>query len=518
MAKNLLEINNLDLTIRSDQRTLKILNSINLNIQSGKITGLVGHSGSGKTMIARFILGLLPKNAKVKSGEILYNLKSIINKRHQLRGNKIAVVFQDPLGSMNPLYTVSQHFTIILKNRYSFNKDTITEHTKKCLNDVELINVPGILDKYPHQLSGGQAQRVMIALTISVSPELIIADEITTALDANLKIQTLELLLSLKERLNSSIILITHDLLIAKRYCDKINIIQNGAIIEQGKTKEIFENPKHNYTKTLLSKIKSVQNKYKVSDNVKTPLVLRVENISKTFGGIKILNSVSLNMYAEKTLGIIGESGSGKSTLAKIILNILPADSGSVSIINNDTKNFISNASCTDIGIVLQNPLNSLNPKMKIAESISEPLILSGYKDPNYLKTEVYNIMERVKLSKSFCNRYPHSLSGGQRQRVAIARALILKPKILILDEPTSSLDLTVQDSIIDLLMELQKDRKISYLFISHDIDLVSKVSNQISVIYNGEIIETGSPKEIIKKPKKDYTKSLIRSVYELDI
>ena len=518
MQKSLLNIKSFSLNIESDKGLERILSSINLDIKEGEITGLVGQTGSGKTMISRLILDLLPSGARIENGDILYNSNSILDKRKKIRGNEIAIIFQDPTGSMNPLYTVSQHFNFILKNRFNYTQKDINHIIKKCLKDVALINIAGITKKYPHQLSGGQAQRVMIALAISVNPKLIIADEITTALDANLKIQTLDLLLSLKDKLNSSVLLITHDLLIAKRYCTRINIIENGSIVESGKTAAIFDRPKHKYTKELLSKIKPVSLKHNKSKSIKAPLVLTAKNIIKKYNTIKILNGISLNLYSGKTLGIIGESGSGKSTLAKIILKIIPADSGNVIIMNDNTKTTASGSLNSNIGIVFQNPLESLNPKMTINDSISEPLALAGLKDPQKIKSKVYNIMSKVRLQKKLSSKYPHELSGGQRQRVSIARALILNPKILILDEPTSSLDLSVQETIIDLLLELQNDSNISYLFISHDINLVSKISDEISVLYQGEIIENGPTSQIINNPKNTYTKSLISSVYDLEI
>ena len=358
-------------------------------------------------------------------------------------------------------------------------------------------------------------QRVMIAMAISVEPQLIIADEITTALDANLKFEILNLLNRLRLKVKTSILFITHDLILAKKYCDRISVLKEGSVVEINTAKKLFKSPEHSYTKTLVNGIKNnaIETNKKNNYN-KSSLALEVKKIKKSYGSSQILNNISISLLKNSTFGIIGESGSGKSTLVKIILNILKRDSGSVSLINKNLEKKLLTRPNKQVSAVFQDSLSSLNPKMTIRQILFEPLNISKIKRKDSI---VLDILNKVDLKKTLLDRFPNQISGGQRQRVSIARAIITKPKILILDEPTSSLDLDVQEKIIQLILKVKEENNLSLLFISHDLSVINKVSDYIGVMYKGKIIEQGLKSDILKSPKKEYTKKLIRSVYNVN-
>ena len=371
------------------------------------------------------------------------------------------------------------------------------------------------LRQIPHQLSGGQMQRVMIAMAISIKPQLVIADEITTALDANLKFEILNLLNKLRLKVKTSILFITHDLILAKKYCDRISVLKEGSIVEVNTAKKLFKFPEHPYTRKLVGGIKDNLLETNKKNNLKKDsLALEVKKIKKSYGSTQILNNISLSLLKNSTLGIIGESGSGKSTLVKIILNILKRDSGSIKIIDQNLEKKLLTRPSKQVSAVFQDSLSSLNPKMTIRQILFEPLNILKIKRKNSI---VLDMLNKVDLKETLLNRFPNQISGGQRQRVSIARAIITKPKILILDEPTSSLDLDVQEKIIQLVMKVKKQNNLSLLFISHDLAVINKVSDYIGVMHKGEIIEQGLRFDILKNPKKDYTKKLIRSVYDVN-
>jgi ABC-type glutathione transport system ATPase component len=352
-------------------------------------------------------------------------------------------------------------------------------------------------------------------MAISIEPQLIIADEITTALDANLKIEILNLLNRLRLRVKTSILFITHDLILAKKYCDRISVLKEGSIVEINTAKKLFKFPEHPYTKTLVRGIKSNALETNKKNNYKNkPLALEVKKVKKSYGSTQVLDNISVSLLKNSTFGIIGESGSGKSTLVKIILNILKRDSGSVNLINKNLEKKLLTRPNRQVSAVFQDSLSSLNPKMTIRQILFEPLNILKIKNKDSI---VLDILNRVDLKEALLNRFPNQISGGQRQRVSIARAIITKPKILILDEPTSSLDSDIQEKIIQLILKVKEENNLSLLFISHDLAVINKVSDYIGVMHKGKIIEQGLKFDILKNPKRDYTKKLIRSVYDVN-
>ena len=515
MNQSLYIVDKVQVIAKKDHKNVVILNNVSFDIKKEEILGLIGKTGSGKTMIGKFLIDLLPDGVNLKSGDLFFESKTILKTRASMRGIIISMVFQDPLKSLNPVHTIKKQFNLLLNKRFGYNENQCTKLAKEWLEKVQLSKSLKILDRYPHQLSGGQMQRVMIAMAISIKPKLVIADEITTALDANLKFEILNLLNKLRLKVKTSILFITHDLILAKKYCDRISVLKEGSIVEVNTAKKLFKFPEHPYTRKLVSGIKDNLLETNKKNNLKKDyLALEVKKIKKSYGSTQILNNISLSLLKNSTLGIIGESGSGKSTLVKIILNILKRDSGSIKIIDQNLEKKLLTRPNKQVSAVFQDSLSSLNPKMTIRQILFEPLNILKIKRKNSI---VLDMLNKVDLKKTLLNRFPNQISGGQRQRVSIARAIITKPKILILDEPTSSLDLDVQEKIIQLVMKVKKQNNLSLLFISHDLAVINKVSDYIGVMHKGEIIEQGLRFDILKNPKKDYTKKLIRSVYDVN-
>ena len=463
-------------------------------------------------------------NNTLISGYIKFEDENLLTlseqKLSKIRGKGISMIFQEPMTSLNPLHTIKKQIGECL-----FNLEKKEERIVELLKEVGIENAEERLDHFPHQLSGGQRQRVMIAMAIANNPKLLIADEPTTALDVTIQKQILDLLDSLRKKFQMSLLLITHDLSIVKKISDRVCVMKNGQIVEQGETKNLFKKPKHPYTLKLINSSPN-EKKFK-SKNSK--IILKTNNLNiryqlnsnsffnrknKFFHAVKNLN---IQLAKGTTLGIVGESGSGKSSLALAMLKLIKSE-GDIFYKNynisklNDTsfRSFRKN-----IQIIFQDPFASLSPRLTIERIIGEGLEVHK-KDlkKNEVSNLILQILEKVGLEKSMLNRYPHEFSGGQRQRIAIARALILEPEIIILDEPTSALDMTVQKQIVDLLLQLQKDLTLTYIFISHDLKIVKALSDQIVVMRHGQVIEEGSAKEIFLKPKESYTKKLIQSAF----
>ena len=450
MNQSLFTLKNVQVVSKKDQKNIVLLDNISFDIKKEEILGLIGKTGSGKTMIGKLLIDILPDGVKLKSGDLLFESKTISKTRSKMRGIIVSMIFQDPLKSLNPVHTIKKQFNLLLNKRFGYNGKQCTRLAKKWLEEVRLSKSLNILNRFPHQLSGGQMQRVMIAMAISIKPRLIIADEITTALDANLKFEIVSLLNRLRSKIKTSVLFITHDLILAKKYCDRISVLNSGAIVEINTSKKLFKFPKHPYTRMLVESINNNTDTTNKNNFKNHSLALEIHNIEKSYDTIKVLNNISLSLFKNSTLGIIGESGSGKSTLVKIILNILKRDSGSINLIGNNLEKKLLTKPDKHISAVFQDSLSSLNPKMTIKQILFEPLNILKIKEKNSI---VLDILKKVDLKKAFLSRFPHEISGGQRQRVSIARSIITNPKILILDEPTSSLDLGVQEKIIQLLM-----------------------------------------------------------------
>ncbi len=509
-------------------KNFQVVKNVNLEIIKGETTAIVGESGSGKTLSALSILKLIPNGGKIENGEIIFNNKNILSLKddeiQKIRGNKIATIFQEPMTSLNPLHTINKQIEEIILTHNNISQKKAKIKTINLLNEVGLKSISARPKIYPYELSGGQRQRAMIAMSIANNPDLLIADEPTTALDVTIQMQILDLLKNLQNKLGMTMLFISHDLLVVKKMADFIYVMKDGKVVEFGTKDRIFNNPQHEYTKELIS---SQSNKKLYVDLSKNE-ILKIENLDvwypikkgllkRTIDHVKAINKISFTLNKGESIGIVGESGSGKTSLILAILKLIKSK-GKI-IVKGKDINTLNNTEILkmrkEIQIVFQDPFSSLSPRMNIEEIISEGLNIHF---PDISKNEkiakLKNILDKVGLNYSDCiEKYPHEFSGGQRQRIAIARALILEPEILILDEPTSALDITIQNQIINLLNELQKVLSLSYIFISHDMKVIQSVSDKVIVLKKGIIIEKNSSKEIFNNPQSEYTKNLIKSV-----
>ena len=497
-------------------------------VQAGKVLAIVGESGSGKSTTAMGLMDLLASNArvsgsvKVRGEEMIGAKKGLLRK---IRGRDVAYIFQEPMTALNPVYTIGFQIVETLRSHFDMGPNEAKARAIELLTMVEIPNPEGSFQKYPHQLSGGQRQRAMIAQSLACDPALLVADEPTTALDVTVQAEILDLIRGLKDRLNSAILLITHDMGVVADLADDILVMKDGFCVEKGTADQIFNRPAHPYTQQLLAavpKLGSVAVRTLSKEQKSQEPVLRLKNVSIEYpknGRIPAFRAVtdfSLEIYPGEIVGLVGESGSGKTTVGRAAIGLLPAVEGSIEIVGRD----ISKPTDKELreirkhtGIVFQDPASSLNPRLPIGESIGEPLFLSGDAKGAALDKAVEELLDQVELPRSYRNRYPHELSGGQRQRVGIARALALTPDLLIADEPTSALDVSVQARFLDLLQELQAKLNFACLFISHDLAVVDILSHRIAVMQNGFLVEVGDRDQILKNPQHEYTKMLISAV-----
>ena len=532
---NLLKIKNLSVSFNVEDKITKAVKNISLNVAEGEALGIVGESGSGKSVTALSVLKLLPyPKAFHPSGEIFYKNKNILKSNEEelqkIRGNNISMIFQEPMTSLNPLNNIKKQITEILFLHKKLSNKEAEDKSIELLDLVGFKDGKNRLKDYPHQLSGGQKQRVMIAMALANDPDLLIADEPTTALDVTIQAQILNLLKKLQTKLKMSLIIITHDLTIVKNITDRVVVMTDGKIVESGKTKLIFSKPKHSYTKKLLAsepKGKPVKTKSKnpllSTKDLKVWYPIKKGFLKRTTGFIKAVNKVNINVFEGQTLGIVGESGSGKTTLGMAVLRLIKS-SGEINFFQKKKKLSINKFDFkqmkplrSEIQVVFQDPFGSLSPRLSIKEIIGEGLEIHKndltQKDREKL---IIDTLRKVELDTTILNRYPHEFSGGQRQRIAIARAIVLKPRFLILDEPTSALDLSVQSQIVNLLKKLQKENNLGYVFISHDLRVVRSLAHQLIVLKNGKVVESGNSNQIFKSPKQKYTKQLISAALKI--
>lgn len=502
---------------------------MNFELHPGKVLAIVGESGSGKSTTALGLMSLLASNArmtgsvKVRDQEMLNANSAVLRK---FRGKEVAYIFQEPMTALNPIYTIGFQIVETLRTHFDLSPRLARVRAVELLTLVEIPNPEQSFDKYPHQLSGGQRQRAMIAQALACDPGLLVADEPTTALDVTVQAEILDLMRGLKDKLNSAILLITHDMGVVADMADEILVMKDGFTVERGTTDQIFNRPAHPYTQQLLAavpKLGSSKQRHLVqTENVKAEPVLKLTDVSIEYpkrGRIPAFLAVknfNLEIYPGEIVGLVGESGSGKTTVGRAAIGLLPIKQGSIEIVGKD----ISRATQKDLsairrhtGIVFQDPASSLNPRLPIGESIGEPIFLAGLAKGSDLAHKVEDLLDQVELPRSYRNRYPHELSGGQRQRVGIARALALTPDLLIADEPTSALDVSVQARFLDLLQDLQVKLNFACLFISHDLAVVDILSHRIAVMQNGLLVEIGDRDQILKNPANDYTKRLIEAV-----
>ncbi|TCS43732.1 ABC transporter ATP-binding protein [Reinekea marinisedimentorum] len=524
----LVEFKNVSIGLQLEDGFQTIVKDLNLAINKGEIVGLVGESGSGKSISALSIMQLLPSVLSYSDESELYLdgtdvLKADEKKLRQLRGNKVGCIFQEPMTSLNPLQTIEKQMAevLYLHRGWLMNQKQTTEHILEGLRHVELREPEKKLKAYPHQLSGGERQRVMIAMALLNEPELLIADEPTTALDVTVQAQILELIKKLQAEFNMAVLFISHDLGVVRRMADRVAVMESGILVEQGSTEAIFTNAQHPYTQKLLAAEPSgkpvptsADSTQLTVDQVRVWFPIQKGILRRVVDHIKAVTDVSIEIKHGQTLGIVGESGSGKSTLAKAILGLEKSE-GDIQFESQSLKNLTHQQwqpFRKKMQVVFQDPYGSLSPRMTVEQIIAEGLEVNKIGSRESREQAVIEIMHKVGLNPDMRHRYPNEFSGGQRQRIAIARAMILEPELVVLDEPTSSLDRTVQFQIIELLKKLQREKNISYIFISHDLKVVKAIAHEVVVMKQGEIVEQGS--QVFEAPQQDYTKRLVETAF----
>lgn len=521
----ILDVNGLSVAFGSN----KAVDEVSFHVDAGETVALVGESGSGKSVTALSTVSLLPESAAI-SGSVSYRGAEMIDAKpaelRRVRGNDISFIFQEPMTSLNPLHIIEKQIGESLALHQGVSGAQARERIIDLLNKVGIHKPETRLKDYPHQLSGGQRQRVMIAMALANKPDLLIADEPTTALDVTIQAQILELLAQIQRDEKMGLLFITHDLGVVRKIADRVCVMKDGKIVEHGKTKEIFANPQHEYTKKLLDaepsgtplKLKEDAPIIAKADHLKIWFPIKRGLMRKTVDHIKAVNDASLTLRAGETVGIVGESGSGKTTLALAMMRLISSE-GSININGTEVahlRNKDLKPLRRDMQMVFQDPYGSLSPRMTVEQIVAEGISVHGLEPGVDQRQLVEEMLVEVGLEASMIDRYPHEFSGGQRQRIAIARAMILKPKLVVLDEPTSALDMTVQVQIVDLLLELQRKYGLAYLFISHDLKVVRALSHHVLVMRQGDIVEAGTGEQIFENPQTDYTQALISAAFDM--
>jgi microcin C transport system ATP-binding protein len=520
-----LDVKDLQVSFRQDGQLIPAVRGVSFAVNRGETVALVGESGSGKSVSALSTVSLLGESAEV-SGSVTYNGQQMIGADDKLlrdvRGNDISFIFQEPMTSLNPLHTIEKQLAESLALHQGLQGQAARARVLELLQQVGINDAESRMGAYPHQLSGGQRQRVMIAMALANKPDILIADEPTTALDVTIQAQILDLLKDLKDEMGMGLLFITHDLGIVRRIADRVFVMQKGLVVEEGPTAEIFDNPQHPYTRKLLGAEPTGAPAPVAED---APEVLRTDNLKvwfpiqkgllrRTVGHVKAVNDTSLSIRAGETLGIVGESGSGKTTAALAIMRLIGSE-GEVTFRGEDLRKWSTKKLRrlrADMQIVFQDPFGSLSPRMTCFQIISEGLAIHKIDKGRDKRELVAEVMTEVGLDPATMDRYPHEFSGGQRQRIAIARAMVLRPKLLVLDEPTSALDMTVQVQIVDLLRDLQAKYGLAYLFISHDLKVVRAMSHKVMVMKRGDVVEYGDVDALYDNPQTEYTRSLLQA------
>lgn len=528
MNEALLTVENLKVRFRQGENSVDAVRGVGFTLHAGETLGLVGESGSGKSISALSILQLLPANAEC-SGRIHFNGQELLDfskeKMRTIRGHQVSMIFQEPMTALNPLHTIEKQICEVLGIHLGLR------NAEACKRALELLELVGIRDaearmkSYPHELSGGQRQRAMIAMALACEPRLLIADEPTTALDVTVQRQILNLLADLQKKLGMAILFISHDLNLIRHVSDRICVMKNGKLVEQGDTQRVFDHPEHPYTRELLNAEPSGE-PLPLADHIGTLLKssdirvwfpIKKGFFQRTVDHVRAVTDISTHLKQGETLGIVGESGSGKTTLGMALLK-LQKSTGQIHFNNRSVEQLNEQEFRPyrrQMQVVFQDPYGSLSPRMTVADIIGEGLDIHQLAGESDRETMIINALKDVGLDSDSRHRYPHEFSGGQRQRISIARALVLKPKLIVLDEPTSALDRTVQSQVIELLRELQRKYNLSYVFISHDLAVVKAMSHRILVMQNGQIIEEGSTEQIFHRPREHYTKELLAAAFD---
>ncbi len=524
-----LDVRNLSVSFRQDGKDHMAVSGVSFHVDKGETVALVGESGSGKSVTALSTVALLPDSATV-TGSIAYEGREMVGatpaELRATRGNDISFVFQEPMTSLNPLHTLEKQLRESIELHQGLSGEAVRARILELLGRVGIRDPEERLTSYPHQLSGGQRQRVMIAMALANTPDLLIADEPTTALDVTIQAQILDLLAELKRDIGMSLLFITHDLGIVRKFADRVCVMKDGEIVETGATAEIFANPEHPYTQMLLSAeaagapdpVPEGAEEIARGEHMRVWFPITRGLLRRTVGHIKAVNDASFAVRAGETVGIVGESGSGKTTLALAMMRLIESE-GRIVFLGQDIHGHSARRMKplrSNMQIVFQDPYGSLSPRMTAAEIIAEGLGVHGVRGKEDQQVLVRGIMEEVGLDPATMHRYPHEFSGGQRQRIAIARAMILHPRLVVLDEPTSALDMTVQVQIVELLRDLQRRHGLAYLFISHDLKVVRALAHKVLVMKAGDIVEAGEAAQVFGAPKTDYTRTLMAAAFDL--
>jgi len=562
----LLQINQLRIDFEGNEGTVHAIQDLNLTLRKGETLGIVGESGSGKSVTSLAIMGLLPPNGKIANGSIIFNNKQSVSKSlnllsekefQSIRGNEIAMIFQEPMTSLNPVHTCGLQVAEVLMLHQNLNFKTAQKQTLALFEQVKLPRIDQMFKSYPHQLSGGQKQRVMIAMAIACKPQLLIADEPTTALDVTVQQTILDLLKELQKEYNMGMIFITHDLGVVSQIAQKILVMYKGKTVEQGEVKQIFHHPQHSYTKGLIACKPPLNSRPErlltvadfLDENMERIIVkhvetaqrniahkslyshkplLMVQNLTTQFitkkgflnPQVTVLNAVdqvSFNVYKGETLGLVGESGCGKSTLGRSILRLIEPSSGKIIYNNRNLLELNANEMTqmrSKMQLIFQDPFSSLNPRITVGNAIAEPMQVHGIaKSKEEIRQKVLNLLLRVGLTEAHYDRYPHEFSGGQRQRIGIARTLAVAPEFIVCDESVSALDVSVQAQVLNLLNELKHEFQLTYIFISHDLSVVKYMCDNIIVMQKGKIVEMAEADCLYQHPQSDYTKKLIAAI-----
>jgi peptide/nickel transport system ATP-binding protein len=509
-------------------RRHKVVDRISFSIHPGETFALVGESGSGKSITALSVLRLLPNNARMEAESITLNGDNLLEHSElelcRMRGRRIGLIFQDPMSSLNPVMTIGSQISEVVESHFSLPKAAVRARVLELLQQVEIPNPEQRINDYPHQLSGGQRQRVMIAIALAGRPDLLIADEPTTSLDVTIQAQILTLLKNIQKRTGMALWLISHDLALVSTMADRVAVMQQGKIVETGALPDFFHQPKHPYTQKLLQALPSMQSCLKHQPEEAPPLLkvddfrcyypIRKGLFKRVVDHVRAVDGVDFTIPRGKTLALVGESGCGKTTLGKALLNLIPGGEGKVLLDGVDLGQLtgeVLRRKRADMQIVFQDPFSSMNPRMLVGDIVAEGIrALHPDIGADARKEKVRQLLEQVGLPADAAERYPHEFSGGQRQRICIARALAVNPKLIICDEPTSALDVSVQAQIIELLKTLQREKHVSYLFITHDLAVVAEIADEVAVMYRGKIVEHGDVKQVLIEPRHDYTRKLL--------
>ncbi len=539
MQENLLlEVRDLAVNFHTDDGVVEAVKGLSFHLEKGETLAIVGESGSGKSVSALSLMGLLPKPAarivggqalfRRKSGEVLDLLRAEEATMRRIRGNEMAMIFQEPMTSLNPVYTVGDQIAEAIVLHQGKGRKEARQLAIEMLNLVEIPNPHKRVDDYPHQMSGGMRQRVMIAMALSCNPSLLIADEPTTALDVIIQAQILELMKKLQAEIGTAVLFITHDLGVVAEMADRVVVMQHGLKVEEADVYTLFKAPKEAYTQRLLAAVPRIdQEKPAPPERATPPVLVRLENLrvwfplragvlSRVVGHVKAVDDVSLEVYKGEVLGLVGESGSGKTTLGRSLLRLIEPTGGRIWFSGQEITHLPKEALRAfrrRMQIIFQDPYASLNPRMTVGDIIAEPLVIHRVGSPKERQERVAELLETVQLSPDHARRYPHEFSGGQRQRIGIARALALNPEFIVADECVSALDVSIRAEIIALLKELRARMGLTLLFISHDLAVVEDISDRVAVMYKGRLVEVSSSHRIYREPKDEYTKALLSAI-----